>query len=159
MTTCAFCLHSHFRCRALGDRNGIETGGTNTLTRGSGCRTAGVRLKRGMRLLGLEMRDDLLAEKAKRMEHLLVLRRPDGAQQNGFLYAQRFVEFEKPDAARRRADAELRAFLAHLLGCGLAGMRSAGETLIARVITLVIGRHGGRVIVAPHQAGALALLP
>lgn len=28
----------------------------------------------------LEVRDDLLAEEAKRVEHLLVLRRPDGAQ-------------------------------------------------------------------------------
>ena len=34
----------------------------------------------GTQLLGLEMRDDLLAEEAKCMEHLLVLRRPDGAQ-------------------------------------------------------------------------------
>ena len=65
---------------ALGDRSAIETGGTNTLTRGSGCRTAGVHLKYGTRLLGLEVRDDLLAEEAKRVEHLLVLGRPDGAQ-------------------------------------------------------------------------------
>src|SRR5207248_2645178 len=35
---------------------------------------------------------------------------------------------------------------------------AAGEALVARVIALVIGRHGGRVIVAPYQAGALALL-
>src|SRR5438046_1163172 len=37
-------------------------------------------------------------------------------------------------------------------------MRPAGEALIARVIALVIGRYGGGIVIAPHQAGALALL-
>jgi hypothetical protein len=58
------------------------------------------------RLLGLEMRDHLLPEQTKGVENLLMLRRPDGAQQNHLLDAQRFVQFEKPDALRRRADAE-----------------------------------------------------
>ena len=44
--------------------------------------------------------------------------------------------------------------------CGrrLARMRPGGEALVALVIALIVGRHGGRVVVAPHQAGALALL-
>ena len=47
---------------------------------------------------------------------------------------------------------------AHLLGRRLARMRPAGEALVARVIALIIGRHGGGIVVAPHQPGALALL-
>jgi hypothetical protein len=35
---------------------------------------------RGAWLLGLEVRDDLLAEEAEGVEHFLVRRRPDGAQ-------------------------------------------------------------------------------
>ena len=35
---------------------------------------------RGTPLPGLEVWDDLLAEEAEGMEHLVVLRRPDGAQ-------------------------------------------------------------------------------
>jgi hypothetical protein len=61
---------------------------------------------RGTRLLGLEVRDHLLSEQTKGMENLVVLRRPDGALQNDLLDAQRFVQFEKPDALGRRADAE-----------------------------------------------------
>src|SRR5260370_2930860 len=106
---------------------------------------------RRARLPGLEVRDHLLAKKANSVEHLLVLRRPDCAQQNCFLDAQGFVQLEKPDAVGRRADAELRALLAHLLGCGLARMRPAGEALIARVIALIIRRHGRWIIVAPHH--------
>src|SRR5262249_40190829 len=106
----------------------------------------------------LEVRDDLLAEKAKSVEHLLVPRRPDGAEQNGLLDPQTLVEFEKPDAVRRRADAELCALLAHLLRSRLTRMRAAGQTPVALVIALVVLRHGGWIIVAPHQAGALALL-
>ena len=45
---------------------------------GSGCRAAGAHFK--PQLLGLEVRDYLLAEKAKGVERLLVLRRPDGTQ-------------------------------------------------------------------------------
>src|SRR5258708_26183628 len=37
-------------------------------------------------------------------------------------------------------------------------MRPTGEALVARVIALIIRRHGRWIIVAPHQAGALALL-
>ena len=48
------------------------------LRRGSGCRAAGAHFK--PRLPGLEVRDDLLAEEAQGVEHLLVLRRPDGAE-------------------------------------------------------------------------------
>jgi hypothetical protein len=51
-----------------------------------------------------------------------MLRWPNGTQQKDFLYAQRFVHFEKPDAVRGRADAERRAVLAYLLGCGLPRM-------------------------------------
>ena len=40
----------------------------------------------------------------------------------------------------------------------LARMRPGGEALVARVIALIVRRHRGRIIVAPHQAGALALL-
>ena len=104
------------------------------------------------------MRDHLLAEEANGVEYLLVLGRPDGAQQEHFLYAQGFVHFEKPDAVGRRADAEFRAFLAHLFGRGIARMRAACEALIAREIALIIRRHGGRIIVAPHEAGTLPLL-
>src|ERR1700730_16247361 len=106
----------------------------------------------------LEVRDDVLAEEAKGVEHLLVLRRPDGAQQDDLLDAERFIESEKADAVLRRADAEFGAFFTHLLRCGLARMRPAGEALVARVIALVVGRHGRGIIVAPHQARALALL-
>src|SRR5439155_18290966 len=102
------------------------------------------------------MRDDLLAEQAKRVHHLLVPRRPDGAQQKYFLDAESFIHLDKPDAVRRRADTEFAALLAHLPGGRLARMRSGCETLVARVIALVIRRHGLRVIVAPHQPGALA---
>src|SRR5208283_278446 len=85
------------------------------------------------RRLGLKVRDDLFAEEAKGVEHLLVLGRPDGAQQKDFLDAQRLVHFEKADAVRRRADAELRALLADLLGRGLARVRPGGKSLVARV--------------------------
>ena len=92
------------------------------------------------------------------MEHLAVLRRSDGAQQDRFLDAHRFVQLEKPDALRRRADAECRALLTHFAGRRLTRMRSAGETLITCIVAAIIRRHGARVIVAPHQAGALTLL-
>src|SRR5207253_3077754 len=78
----------------------------------------------------LEMRNDLLAEQAKRVHHLFVPRRPDGAQQEYLLDAKRFVDLEKADAVRRRADAEFGALLAHLLGGRFARMRPAGETLV-----------------------------
>src|SRR5215471_13342946 len=109
-------------------------------------------------LPGPEMRDHLLAKEAKSVEHLLMRRRPDGTQQNGLLDPEGFVEFEKADAVSGRTDAELRAFFAHLLRRRLARMRPAGEALVARVITLVVRRHGGGIVVAPHQAGTLALL-
>src|SRR5438132_12976112 len=75
------------------------------------------------RLPGLEVRDDVLAEEAQGVEHLLVLRRPDGAQQDDFLDSEGLVNFEKADAVGGRADAELRALLAHLRGRRLARMR------------------------------------
>src|ERR1700730_6556265 len=106
----------------------------------------------------LEVRDDVLAEEAKGVEHLLVLRRPDGAEQYHFFDAEGFVELEKANAVRGRADAEFGALLADLLRRGLARMRPAGEALVARVIALVIGRHGGGIVVAPHQPSTLALL-
>jgi len=71
---------------------------------------------------GLEVRDDVFAEEAEGVEHLLVLRRPDGAQQDCFLDAEGLVEFEKPDAVFGRADAELRPLL-DLPGRGLPRMR------------------------------------
>ena len=37
-------------------------------------------------------------------------------------------------------------------------MRPGGKTLIARIIALIIRRHGGGIVVAPHQAGTFALL-
>src|SRR5215831_10108279 len=104
------------------------------------------------------MRNYLLAEEADGMEHLLVLRRPDGAQQNRFLDAEGFVQFEKADAVLGRADAEFRALLSYLLGRRLARVWPTGEPLVARVIALIVWRDGCRVIVAPHQPGALALL-
>src|SRR5215470_19123233 len=104
------------------------------------------------------MRDHLLAKKAKGVEHFFVRGWPDGAQQNGLLDPEGFVEFEKADAVSGRTDAELRAFFAHFLRRRLARMRPAGEALIARVIALVVRRHGGGIVVTPHQAGALALL-
>src|SRR5207302_1949665 len=93
-----------------------------------------------------------------RVEHLLVLGRPDRAEEEDFLDAEGLVDFEKADAVLGRADAEFAALFAHLRGRRLAGVRPAGEALVARVIALVVGRHGRRVIVAPHQASALALL-
>src|SRR5216683_445403 len=110
------------------------------------------------RRLLLEVGDDFFAEEADRVEHLVVLGRADGAEEEHFLDAEGLVHFEKADAVLGRADAELGALFAHLLGRRLAGVRPAGEALVARVIALVIRRHGRRVIVAPHQAGALALL-
>src|SRR5438270_7906467 len=110
------------------------------------------------RLPGLEVRDDVLAEEAQGVEHLLVLRRPDGAQQDDFLDAEGLVNFEKADAVGGRADAELRALLAHLRGRRLARMRPAGKALVAGVIALIVRRHGRGIVVAPHQAGPLALL-
>src|SRR5262245_35219080 len=83
---------------------------------------------------------------------------PDGTQQKDFLDAEGFVPLEKPDTLRGGADAEGRAALPHLLRRGLPGMRPGGEALITGVIALVIGRHRGRIIVTPHQAGTLALL-
>src|SRR6185436_8292712 len=92
------------------------------------------------------------------VEDLLVLRWPNGTQHEDFLDAQGFIHFEKPDALLWRADAERRAPLAHLLGRGLPRMWPAGEALVPGVIALIIGRHRGRIIVAPHEAGALTLL-
>ena len=60
------------------ENRAARTGRANTLRRGSGCRAAGAHFK--PRLPGLEVRDYLLAEEAQGVEHLLVLRRPDGAQ-------------------------------------------------------------------------------
>jgi hypothetical protein len=37
-------------------------------------------------------------------------------------------------------------------------VRPGGKTLIARIIALIIRRHGGGILVAPHQAGTFALL-
>ena len=37
-------------------------------------------------------------------------------------------------------------------------MWPTGEALITGVIALIIGWHRGRIVVAPHQTGALALL-
>ena len=56
--------------------------------------------RRGPLRLGLEVRDDLLAKQADGVEDLLVLRGPNGTQQEDFLHPQRFVPFEKPDALR-----------------------------------------------------------
>src|SRR5215510_16327326 len=56
------------------------------------------------------------------------------------------------------ADAEGRAALPHLLRRGLPGMWPGGEALITGVIALVIRWRRGRIIVAPHEASALALL-
>src|SRR6516164_8437402 len=106
----------------------------------------------------LEVRDDLFAKQANGVEHLLVRCRPDSAQQNCFLDTQGFVEFEKPDAVLRCADAELGTLLTHLLRRGLAWMGPAGETLVARIVALIISRNRSGVIVAPDQPGALTLL-
>jgi hypothetical protein len=84
------------------------------------------------------MRNYLLAKEANGIENLLMLRRSDGTQQKHFLDTQGFVHFEKPDAVRRRADAEFCALFAHLLGRGLPRMRPTGEALVARVIALII---------------------
>src|SRR5579862_2282855 len=112
----------------------------------------------GARRLGLEVGDDLLAEEPQGVEHLLVARRPDRAQKDHLLDAQRLVHLDKADAFGRSPDAELLALLADLGGRRLARVGPRREALVARVIALVVGRHGGRVVVAPHQAGALALL-
>ena len=47
------------------------------------------------RRAGLEMRDDVFAEKPKGVQHLLMLRRPDGAQQDDFLDAEGLVGSRK----------------------------------------------------------------
>jgi len=64
------------------------------------------RRHRQMLRLRLEVRDHLLPKEANGLEHLLVLRRPNGTEQKDFLYAQGFVPFEKLDALLWRADAE-----------------------------------------------------
>ena|SRR5580658_4324630 len=48
--------------------------------------------------------------------------------------------------------------LSHLFGRGLTRVRAGGKPLVALLIALVVGRHRVRVIVAPYQTGALALL-
>src|SRR6516162_8408977 len=85
-------------------------------------------------------------------------RRTDRAQQDCFFNSESFVEFQKADAVFGRADAELGALLTNLLRCGLTRVRPAGEPLVARVVALVIGRYSSRIIIAPNQPGALALL-
>jgi hypothetical protein len=57
-------------------------------------------------LLRFEMWDDLVTKQAERMEHFLVSHWSDGAKQNHFLDSQRFVQFDEPDALRRRTDTE-----------------------------------------------------
>ena len=52
-------------------------------------------------LLGAKIRNDLLAEEANGVAHLLMPRRADRAQQEHFLDAKRLVNFEKADAFRR----------------------------------------------------------
>src|SRR5437764_6595216 len=104
------------------------------------------------------MWDNISAEEADRMQHLVMLRRADCAQQNGFLDPKGLVKFEKPDAFFGCADAEFCALFAHLLGCRLAGMRPAREPLVARIIAAVIDRYRGGIVVTPHQPGALTLL-
>ena len=99
MTTCAFCPQIHIELpspiwsfwaspaqprrsyqgvRAFNERSRYRTGRANTSRRGCGCHAAGAHLK--ARVPGPEMRDYLLAKEAKGVEHLLVLRRPDGAE-------------------------------------------------------------------------------
>src|SRR5205823_11002502 len=58
----------------------------------------------------------------------------------------------------RGADAELCALFAHFGGCGFATMWAGGESLVARIIALVIRRHIGRVVVAPDEPRPLSLL-
>src|SRR5205823_14084703 len=106
-------------------------------------------IRRNPLLLGLEMRDHLLAEQAHGVEHLLVRCWADGAEQDHLLDPERFVHLDEADALGRRADAELLAAVAHLPRRRLARVRSRGKALIAGVITLVIRRHGGRVVIAP----------
>src|SRR5580700_4393468 len=106
----------------------------------------------------MKVRNDLLPEEPYRVHHLLVLCRPDGAEQEHLLDAEGFVEFEETDAFRRRADAERGAALAHLYRRGLARMGTAGEPLVALVVALIIGWHCVRIIIAPHQPRALPLL-
>ena len=60
------------------------------------------------------MRHHLLAKQTDSVQHFVVLRRPDGAQQKDFVDAQGFVPLEKPDARRRGTDAKRRAALPHL---------------------------------------------
>jgi hypothetical protein len=53
------------------------------------------------------VRDDLLAEKADGIHHLLMPpRRAHRAEHENFLDAERLIEFEKADALRRGSDAE-----------------------------------------------------
>jgi hypothetical protein len=52
------------------------------------------------------MWDDLVTKQPERMEHFLVSHRSNGAKQNHFLDSQRCVQFDEPDALRRRADTE-----------------------------------------------------
>src|SRR4051812_16725332 len=115
-------------------------------------------IRRGPLLLGAEMRDHLFAEQAQGVEHLFVRCRTDGAEQDHLLDPERFVQLDEADALGRRANAELLAAVAHLARRRFARVRPGGETLIAGVIALVIRRNGGWVVIAPDQAGALALL-
>src|ERR1041385_9216350 len=114
--------------------------------------------RRSAPFLALEMRDHLLAEQAVGVEHLLMRRRAYRTEKSHLLDPHRLVQLDKADALIGRADAELGALLAHLLGRRLARVRGGGEGLGGRVIALVVGRYGRRVVIAPHQAGALALL-
>src|SRR5262249_61870448 len=109
-------------------------------------------------LLGAEMRDDLLAEQPHGVDHLIMRRRTDSAEQDHLLDPERFVQFDKSNAFGRCADAELLAAVAHLTRRRLARVRPGGQTLIAGVIALVIRRDGSRIIIAPDQARPFALL-
>src|SRR3954454_10508698 len=127
----------------VGRENGVEPGGS---------------LRRCPLLLGAEMRDHLFAEQAQGMEHLVVRCRPDGTEQDHLLDPERFVQLNETDALLRRADAELLAAVAYLAWGRLPRVRPSRKTLIPRVIALVIRRHRGGIVIAPAQAGTLALL-
>src|SRR5215472_510072 len=112
----------------------------------------------GALLLGAEMRNHVAAEQAQRVEHLLMRCGADGAEQYHLLDPERFIHLDEMDALGRCADAELLAAVTHFARRRLARVGPGGKALIAIVIALVIWRHGVRVVVAPDQAGPLALL-
>src|SRR5713101_4571094 len=88
----------------------------------------------GLPLLCPEVWDHILTKESNGVEHLMMLRRPNGTERKNFFNPQCLISFAEPDAVVRRPHAECGALLHDLVWCQLPWMRATGEFLITFVV-------------------------